>query len=100
MASELQSRLLSFGSDQMYTNKRGATYDPAVIAQMKELGKYLNITGLTARVLGWTKGKKSAVISQPTSKAYGTISQNDTILINNEILSIVGVLSNYEVVCE
>lgn len=30
IASELQTRLLTFGSDKTYTNRRGATYDPAL----------------------------------------------------------------------
>ena len=98
IVTELQNRLLTFGSNQVYTNQRGTTYDPALIEQLKELGIYLNITGVLMRVLGWSKGKKSAVICQRSSKAYGTISEADTVAINNEILSIIGVLSSYEVI--
>lgn len=98
IAGELQARLLTFGSAQAYTNKWGNTYDPALIDQLNDLGKYLNITALVMRLLGWTKGKKSAVFCQPSSKAYGTISEADMIAINNEILSIIGVLTSYEVI--
>lgn len=97
IASELQARLLTFGSERTYTNNRGKTYDPALVDQLNGLGKYLNITALVTRLLGWSKGKKSAVFCQPSSKAYGNISEADMIIINNEILSIVGVLSSYEV---
>jgi len=100
MAGELQQCLLIFGSRQTYKNRWGNVYDPALILQMKKLGRYLNITGLTGRVLGWKKTKKSAVLSQTTSISYGCISEADTIAINNEILSIVGVLSSYEVVVQ
>ena len=100
LAEEIQDRLLTFGSPQTYTNRHGSTYDPALIEQMKELGKYLNITGVTTRLLGWNKVKKNAVISQPSSNSYGCISEADTIAINNEILSIVGVLTRYRVIYE
>ena len=100
IANELQSRLLTFGSDQTYTNRRGATYDPALVEKIKEIGHYMNITALTERLLKWNKGKKSAVLVQTTSKSYGCVSEADMITINNEILSVVGVLSNYEVVAD
>lgn len=98
IASELRGCLLTWGSDQVYTNQRGATYDPALVEQIKTVGRYLNITALVERVLGWTKGKKSAVLVQTTSKGYGTVSQADMVAINNEILGVAGVLSSYEVV--
>jgi hypothetical protein len=100
IADELRKRLQTFGSEQKYTNSWGATYDPALIAQFVELGKYMNITGLVGRILGWTKGKKNAVLCQPSSKAYGNISEADVIAINNEILAVAGVLSSYELVSE
>lgn len=100
LADELRQRLLKFGSDQTYTNKWGNTYDPALVEPMKDLGKYLNIMSLTERLLGWSKGKKTAVISRPLSKIYGNISKADVVAINNEILAVAGVLSSYEVVAE
>lgn len=100
IASELRGRLLTFGSEQSYTNRRGATYDPALVEKIKEVGQYLNVTALVERILGWSKGKKSAVLVQKTSKAYGCVSEADMVAINNEILSIAGVLSSYEVVPE
>ena len=98
IASELQARLLQFGSDRTYTNKWGSTYDPALVEPLKELGKYLNLAGLLTRLLGWSSGKKGAVLSRPNGKMYGCISQKDATIINTEILSIVGVLNNYELI--
>ena len=100
IASELQARLLTFGSDQTFTNRRGATYDPALVEKIKEIGRYINITALVERLLGWNKGKKSAVLVQTTSKVYGAVSEADMITINNEILSIIGVLSSYELIAD
>ena len=100
LAQELQARLLTFGSEQTFTNTHGRTYDPALIEAINNLGTYLNVTGMMTRLLGWTKGKKSAVFCQPSSKAYGNISEQDMITINNEVLAVAGVLSNYEVVAD
>lgn len=98
IADELRQHLLTFGSDQAYTNLRGATYDPALIEPINALSKYFNVTAMLMRLLGWKKGKKSAVFCQPSSKGYGSISKADMTTINAELLSVAGVLSSYEVV--
>lgn len=98
LADELRGRLLQFGSDHTYTNKWGSTYDPALVEPLKELGKYLNLAGLLTRLLGWSSGKKGAVLSRPNGKMYGCISQKDVTIINTEVLSIAGVLASYELV--
>ena len=100
MADELRGLLLEFGSASTYTDKRGSTFDPEVVGQFKQLSKYLNITGLVARVLGWTKLRKQQVLTDRYSIIYGHISQADTIAINNEVLSIIGALTSYEVVSD
>lgn len=100
IAVELRQRLLTFGSDQVFTNAHGRTYDPALIEPMKKIGEYMNLTALVERVLGWNKGRKENVLVISSSKIYGTISEDDVNRINAEILSIVGVLSSYEVVPE
>lgn len=97
-ARELHSCLLHFGTDKMYTNKHGRTYDPGMIEPINNLGKYLNATGLFSRLLGWSKSKKLNVFSAPTMKNYGNISEDDVDLLNVEIMSVVGVLRNVEVV--
>lgn len=100
IADELRELLLKFGSPRAYTSLRGTIFDPALVEQFKELGKYLNITGLAVRVLGWSKRKKNQVLVDSTSIVYGHISQADAIAVNNEVLSIIGALTSYEVVAD
>lgn len=98
IANELYDRLMTFGSPETYTNRNGATYDPALIENFKEIGRYVNITAMTQRLLGWNQFKKTAVLVQKTSNSYGCISREDVIIINNELLSIAGVLLKYELI--
>ena len=98
LSSELRSCILTFGTPYTRTNKHGRTYDPGQLEPIRNLGRYLNITGLTARVLGWSKCKKSLVLVNTSSAAYGNISEADIIAINEEILSISAVLSDYKVI--
>ena len=98
LAEEMKACLLEFGSEYTYTNRFGSTYDPALVEPLKDLGHYLNLTGLLTRVLGWSASKKNAVMSRPGGRMYGYISQNDTTAINTEVLSISGVLSSYKVI--
>ncbi len=100
MADALRSSVLTFGSEQTYTNKWGNTYDPALLEPMKELGKLVNLTALVERVLGWNKFKKQAVFVAKNSNSYGCISQDDVNRVNAELLAIAGVLSSYEVVLD
>lgn len=100
MADALRSSVLTFGSEQTYTNQWGNTYDPALLEPMKELGKLVNLTALVERVLGWNKFKKQAVFVAKNSNSYGCISQDDVNRINAELLAIAGVLSSYEVVLD
>lgn len=97
-AHKLRSCLLRFGTEQVYTNKHGRTYDPGMIEPINRLGDYLNTTALFGRMLGWSKGKKRNVFSAPTSKNYGNISQDDVDVLNVEIMSVAGFLENVEVV--
>lgn len=98
LAEQLRSCLLTFGTDQKYTNKHGRTYDPGMIEPLNKLGEYMNLTKLICRILGWTKSKKLRVFSAPSSKNYGNISEADVTAINAEILAIIGVLEGVEVV--
>ena len=97
-SQELRACLLHFGTDKMYTNKHGRTYDPGMIDAINRLGKYINTTALICRLLGWNKSKKKNVFCAPTNKNYGNISQDDVDVLNVEILSVAGFLSNVEVV--
>ncbi len=98
LAVDLRLCVLNFGSERVFTNQRGTTYDPALVVPIKNIGKYLNLTALVARVLGWNQDKKETILVSPSSKNYGNISRDDVNRLNAEILSIAGVLSSYEVV--
>ncbi|MBQ7180079.1 MAG: hypothetical protein IJR87_02160, partial [Bacteroidaceae bacterium] len=98
IADNLRGSILTFGSDQTYTNQRGKTYDPELVEPLKQIGELLNLTALVGRVLGWSKDKKENVLVTKSSKVYGNISEDDVNRINAELLSIAGVLSSYEVV--
>ena len=97
-SQELRACLLHFGTDKMYTNKHGRTYDPGMIEPINHLGKYLNTTALMGRMLGWSKSKKANIFGAPTVKNYGNISEDDVDVLNVEIMSVAGVLENVEVV--
>jgi hypothetical protein len=100
IADVLRGLVLQFGSDQTYTNQRGATYDPALVEPLKKIGEWMNLTALVERVLGWNQRKKENVLVTRSSKAYGTVSQADATAINNELLAVAGVLGSYEVVAD
>ena len=100
LASELRRSVLHYGSDQTYTNSHGHAYDPGQIEPIKDLGRYLNITGLTNRLLGWSQNKKSSVLCRPKAINYGNITKEDVTRINTEILSIAAVLDSYELVID
>ncbi|MFW5563376.1 MAG: hypothetical protein ACOCNX_00615 [Prevotella sp.] len=97
-SQELRACLLHFGTDKMYTNKHGRTYDPGMIDAINRLGKYINTTALIYRLLGWNKSKKANVFGASTNKNYGNISKDDVDVLNVEILSVAGFLNNVEVV--
>ena len=100
IAEELRGCLLTFGSDQTFTNQRGTTYDPALVAGFRKIGEYLKLRGLTERILGWNKAKCEGTLNVKSSPMYGRISQADADRINAELLSVAGVLSSYEVVAD
>lgn len=45
-AQELRDCQLHFGTDNMYTNKRGRVYDPGMIEAINEIGWLINTTAL------------------------------------------------------
>lgn len=98
LSDELRQCLLTFGSDQTFTNKHGTTYDPALLEPIKRLGRYLNLVTLTERILGWNKTRKRNVLADSHSKVYGCISQSDMMTLNAELLAIAGVLGGTEVI--
>ena len=100
IADELRQSVIEFGTDQMETNRLGTTYDPGTIPAIKNLSNYLNLTHLCKRVLGWSKERKDATLSGPSTKRYGHISADDVARINAELLSVAGMLSGIEVVAD
>lgn len=101
IAADLRKCVLVFGSDKMFTNQHGRTYDPGMIEAMKNgVGKFFKLRGMTERMLGWNKGKWGLTMYSPKSAIYGNITRNDTDRINAELLAVAGVLSSYEVVAD
>lgn len=98
LADELRQFVMTFGSEQTFTNKHGTTYDPALLEPIKRLGRYLNLVTLTERILGWNKTRKRNVLADTHSKVYGCISQSDMMALNAELLAIAGVLGGTEVI--
>lgn len=98
LSEKLLSCILKFGTDKMYTNKHGRTYDPGMIEHINRLGEYLNMTAVFECVLGWSKSKKRNVFGAPSVKNYGNISQEDVDAINLEILSVASFFDSVEVV--
>lgn len=98
LAKELRGCVLTFGTDQVRTNKHGRTYDPGLIAPLKRVGELMNLTHLVNRLLGWSEGKKMNIMCAPSSKAYGNISEADVMTVNAEVLAVAGVLEGVEVV--
>lgn len=98
LAEKLRLCVLKFGTDKMYTNKHGRTYDPGMIEPINRLGKYLNMTAVVVRLLKWSKSKKQNVFMMPTVKNYGNISEEDVNAINVETVSIASFFDSIEVV--
>lgn len=98
LADELKQITIAFGSDQVFTNSWGNTYDPATREAVLNVGNYFKITPFLMRVLGWKKGKRDMILVSRNSPVFGQVSRDDVNRINMELLSVAGVLSSYEVV--
>lgn len=99
IADDLRRCVLTFGSDQTFTNQRGVAYDPALVEQIKNgMGKFFKMKGMTERVLRWNKTKCDTTLAVRKSPMYGKVSREDADRLNAELLSVAGVLSSYEVV--
>lgn len=98
IAEELRNNIIMFGSDKLYTNRHGRTYDPGMIEPLNKLGKLVKLTRMICRILGWTKSKKESVFCIPSSNIYGNISETDIMKINTEVMSVAGILERTEVI--
>lgn len=98
MAADLRGCVLTFGSERTFTNRCGAVYDPAVVDQIKSgISRFFNVRALTKRVLGWNAQKCGARLASEGNGTYGHMSREDCDRLNDELLSVAGVLENYEV---
>ena len=97
LAGLMRQCVLTFGTEQAYTNQRGTTYDPGMVAGVKALQRWFKLNPLCERVLGWNLNKKEYILCTPSSKAYGTISQDDVARLNAEVLAVAGMLGGIEV---
>lgn len=102
LADALRGLKLKWGTDEskLVVNQRGTTYDHALVEPIKQIGEWMNLTALVERVLGWGKEKKASVLVSGNPKTYGNISEQDMLAINNELLTVAGVLGSYEVVAD
>lgn len=100
IADDLRNCVITFGSSEMFTNKRGTTYDPGTLETIHEIGNYFVLNQLTERLLGWSKTRCGMVVSIKSSPVYGNVTEDNVNRINAELLSVAGVLSSYEIVSE
>lgn len=98
IADELCGRVITFGSEETFTNQWGNTYDPATLDGVMAVGDYFKLTPFLERVLGWKKGKRDMILVSRNSPVYKQVSEEDVNRINAELLAVAGVLSSYEVV--
>lgn len=100
IASELRGCVITFGSSEAFTNKRGKTYDPCTVQAIRRLGEYFNLTALTARLLDWKNTRCNMVLGPKSSRIHGNVTEEDVNRINAELLAVAGVLGSYEVVAD
>ena len=98
LSQEISACKLTFGSPEVRTNKWGKTYDPGLVEPLKRVGRYLNLTALAEKVLGWNKRKKSSNIAAKSSKSYGNITADDAAKVNAELVAVSAVLGTAEVI--
>lgn len=98
LADQMRSGLVTFGSDETYTNKKsGITYDPATVPQLRALQRWFKLGPFFLRVVGWTQNRTSSALNSKTAKAFGTITADQVSRINAEVLAVAGMLSGIQV---
>ena len=98
LAQQMRCSLITFGSEQTYTNNRGTTYDPATVDSIKALHKYFKLNQFLKYALGWTENKKSITLHTPSSKGFACVSYDDVEHINSAIIEVSIIFSSIEVV--
>ena len=97
MADEITDRLMRFHPENNISKMPGRCYDPSCLDQLRRVGKYFNVKGLTARILGWSRSKENAIFCSSHSN-YGHVTEADVTAINTELLAVAGVLRNIEII--
>lgn len=97
LANQMRTGLVSFGSQETYTSRRGETYDPVTVPQLRALQRWFKLGPFFHRVVGWTQSRTSSALNSKTARAYGTITADQVARINAEVLAVAGMLSGIEV---
>lgn len=97
IADEIRGCVMDFEPGKLPANQRGKVYNPTLVEPMKKIGDYINITAMTYKLLKWSQNKKECVLVTKSSKIYGNITEEEVTIVNNELLSVSGMLSGYEV---
>jgi hypothetical protein len=97
LADQMRRGVVTFGSAQTYTSRRGETYDPATVPQLRALQRWFKLGPFFLRVVGWTQSRTSSSLCSPTAKAFGTITADQVARINAEVLAVSGMLGGIEV---
>jgi len=97
LADQMRSGVVTFGSSETYTSRRGETYDPATVPQLRALQRWFKLGPFFQRVVGWTQSRTSSALNSRTAKAYGTITADQVARINAEVLAVAGMLGGIQV---
>lgn len=97
LSEQMRTGLVTFGSPETYTSRRGEAYDPATVLQLKALQRWFKLGPFFNRVVGWTQSRTSSALNSKTARAYGTITADQVSRINAEILAVSGMIGGIEV---
>ena len=97
LADQVRSGVVAFGSPDTYTSRRGETYDPATVPQLKNLQRWFKLGPFFQRVVGWSQSRTTSALYSQNARAYGTITADQVARINAEILAVAGMISGIEV---
>lgn len=101
LAESILGCSLTFGSKETYTNRRGKTYDPALVDPIKnEIGRHFNLSHFCDKVLKWSKPMKHNILESKTGLAFGHITKDDVERANTELLAVAGVLASYRIIID
>lgn len=101
LAESILGCSLTFGSKETYTNRRGKTYDPALVAPIKnDIGRHFNLGKFCEKVLKWSKPMKHNILESKTGLAYGHVTKEDVERANTELIAVASVLASYRLIID